>query len=267
MDTKVWQERMAQATLWVREAGARIRKSMENPLHVETKSNANDLVTNMDKETEQFFVSRIQSHYPEHYILGEEGFGDQLETIEGTVWIIDPIDGTMNFVHQKRHFTISLGVYHDGVGMFGLVYDVMADDLYAAFNGEGATLNNAPLMGVNDADLHTAIVGLNANWLTTNEHMPADALHFLVQKARGVRSYGSAALEIVYVAAGFLDAYATMRLSPWDYAGGLIIAKEAGAVGTTLQGEPLNLLHKQSVLIATPKVHKEIVERLHGASS
>ncbi|NGP44391.1 inositol monophosphatase family protein [Bacillaceae bacterium SIJ1] len=262
MNNQHWQNIKTQAEQWVREAGERIRISLASPLTVETKSNPNDLVTNMDKATEQFFVSRIRDTYHDHKIMGEEGFGDEFKDLNGTVWIIDPIDGTMNFVHQQRHFTISVGIYHDGVGQIGLIYDVMANEMYSALRGEGAETEGTPLHIDDKIGLEKALIGLNANWLTTNKHLHADALHFLVSDARGIRSYGSAALEIAYVTAGRLNAYATLRLSPWDYAGGLVIAQEAGAVATTLQGEPLDLLSRQSVLIAAPRVHEEIVQRL-----
>lgn len=113
------------AKRWIYEAGTEIREHMNDPLDIETKSNPNDLVTALDKQTEKFFVDRIHQAYPEHHIIGEEGFGDTLSSVDGTIWIIDPIDGTMNFVHQKRSFAISIGILHNGIGEIGFVYDVM----------------------------------------------------------------------------------------------------------------------------------------------
>lgn len=140
-----WTEIDDIAKQWVKEAGTRIRQSMQESLTIETKSNPNDLVTNIDKETERFFIDRIQGTFPGHRILGEEGQGDKLRSLDGIVWIIDPIDGTMNFVHQKRHFAISIGIFEDGKGKIGLIYDVMQDELYHAFSGKGAYLNDTPL--------------------------------------------------------------------------------------------------------------------------
>src|SRR5699024_9170433 len=95
-----------QAKQWMMEAGAIIREQMDQPLFIETKSNRNDLVTVMDKKIEQFFAERIEQTYPNHRMLGEEGFGNHVTDLQGTLWIIDPIDGTMNFVHQQKNFAI-----------------------------------------------------------------------------------------------------------------------------------------------------------------
>src|SRR4051794_14169549 len=120
------------------EAGKRIRESFLYDIEIETKSNANDLVTNIDRETELFFIERIKSFYPSHRIFGEEGMGEKVEHLEGVVWIIDPIDGTMNFVKQHRHFMISIGIFEDGIGKLGYIFDVMRGDLFYAIAGEGA---------------------------------------------------------------------------------------------------------------------------------
>ncbi len=104
---------------------------------IETKSNPNDLVTNVDKRTEDFIFDTILETYPNHQVLGEEGHGHDIDTSKGTVWVVDPIDGTLNFVHQQENFAISIGIYIDGKPYAGFVYDVMADVLYHAKVGEG----------------------------------------------------------------------------------------------------------------------------------
>src|SRR5699024_2116110 len=117
---------------WILEAGQIIKEKINEPLNVDTKSDPNDLVTKMDKNIEKFFVKNIKREFPNHLLFSEEGYGDEISSLDGIVWIIDPIDGTMNFVHQKRNFAISIGIYQDGIGQIGLIYDVMADDLYSA---------------------------------------------------------------------------------------------------------------------------------------
>ncbi len=114
--------------------------SMKKALIIETKSNAADLVTNMDREIEQFLIGKIKETFPHHHILGEEGYGDEVTSSDGVVWLIDPIDGTMNFVHQKRNFAISIGIYENGIGKIGLIYDPVHDELYHALKGAGAFL-------------------------------------------------------------------------------------------------------------------------------
>ncbi len=113
-----WTEIDEIAKKWVREAGARIKQSMHESLTIETKSNPNDLVTNIDKETEKFFIDRIQKRFRTPHTRRRRA-GDKLHSLEGVVWIIDPIDGTMNFVHQQRNFAISIGIFENGEGKSG----------------------------------------------------------------------------------------------------------------------------------------------------
>lgn len=255
-----WREIDENAKKWTREAGERIRASFSNELMIDTKSSADDLVTNIDRETEQFFIERIRETYPEHQILGEEGFGDELDKLDGTVWIIDPIDGTMNFVHQQRNFAISVAVYEDGVGKIGLIYDVVHDELYHAKLGEGAYLNDTKLPELEEVTVERAVIALNATWITENKRIDPTILAPLVKKVRGTRSYGSAALEMAYVATGRIDAYITLRLSPWDFAAGLILVNELGGKVSTLHGEPLDLLGQNSVFVSKPGLHEVIMK-------
>ncbi|SFA52141.1 myo-inositol-1(or 4)-monophosphatase [Parageobacillus thermantarcticus] len=246
---------------WLKEAGARIHTALEEKLTIETKAHRNDLVTNVDREIERFFIEKIRKTFPDHHVLGEEGFGDEIKTLQGVVWIIDPIDGTMNFIHQKRNFAISIGVFENGVGILGYVYDVVHDELYVARKGEGAFLNGKPLPRLEPVSVSEAVISLNATWVTENKRIDPKVLAPLVKAARGTRSYGSAALEMAYVAAGRLDAYITMRLSPWDFAGGLVLVQEAGGIVTNLYGEPLDLLGKNSVFVSKPGLHEEILQK------
>ena len=118
------------AHLWVKEAGDIIKQSFITELNIQYKTNFSDLVTNVDKQVEQFFINKIHTKYDGHRVLGEEGFGDQGNHTEGVIWIIDPIDGTTNFVNQQRHFAIHLLFYEDGIGQIGIIYDVMSDEMY-----------------------------------------------------------------------------------------------------------------------------------------
>ncbi|WP_078381042.1 inositol monophosphatase family protein [Sutcliffiella halmapala] len=253
-----WSEIDANAKKWTREAGERIRTSFSEELLIHTKTSPDDLVTNIDRETEQFFIEKIREAYPDHQILGEEGFGDKLDKLDGTVWIIDPIDGTTNFIHQQRNFAISVAVYEDGIGKVGLIYDVVHDELYHAKIGEGAYLNDLKLPKLEEVAVEQAIIALNATWITENKRIDPNILAPLVKKVRGTRSYGSAALEMAYVATGRIDAYLTLRLSPWDFAAGLIIVNEVAGKVTTLHGEELNLIGQNSVFVCKPGLHEEI---------
>ena len=244
----------------IKEAGHRIRVSFYTEIDVETKSSASDLVTNIDREIEQFFITRIRKDFPDHRVMGEEGFGDTIESLEGVVWFLDPIDGTMNFVHQRRNFAISLGIYVDGIGMFGYIYDVMRDDFYHAAKGEGAYFNDERLPRLENTSVDEAMIGINASWVAPNPRIHHEPVIELVRSCRGTRSYGSAALELAYVSSGRIDAYMSLRLSPWDVAGGIIIAGEVGAIATTMENEPLSLLGQETFIVAKPQLHEESIE-------
>lgn len=241
----------------VLEAGNKVRLMMKDELNIETKSNPNDLVTNVDKATEDYIYDMIHQNYPEHKVIGEEGHGHDLIDTSGVVWVVDPIDGTLNFVHQQENFAISIGIYHEGKPYAGFVYDVMRDILYHTKVGEGAFENNHALEPLKDTQLKTSIIGINPNWLTKPIRGPIFAP--IVNDARSARAYGSAALEIVSVAKGQLAAYLTPRLQPWDYAGGLMILNEVGGKGTNLLGETLTMTRPNSIIMANPLLHDEIM--------
>ncbi|WP_226087295.1 inositol monophosphatase family protein [Mesobacillus sp. S13] len=248
------------AKSWIKEAGENIRASFPKTLNVTSKSNPNDLVTDIDKATEQYFIEKIKGTYPDHRIMGEEGYGDEVKSLSGVVWIIDPIDGTMNFVHQQRNFAISIGIYIDGEGMIGLIYDVVHDELYHCIKGNGVYLNEKSIPKLTEAKVNEAIIALNATWVAPNKRINHELLIPLVKDVRGTRSYGSAAMEMVYVATGRIDAYLTPRLAPWDIAAGIIMIKELGGEATDLRGSELDLLQQSSLFVSKPGLHKEILE-------
>ena len=246
---------------WIQEAGEKIRNSLQGELSVSAKSNANDLVTNVDRETEQFFVEKIRRTFPEHRILGEEGGGDRINDTNGVIWVIDPIDGTMNFVHMRRNFAISIGVFENGEGKLGYIYDVIQDDLYWAVKGQGAYFNRGALSKLTEVPVEKAIIGINALWLTDNHRIDPELVKPLIKDIRGSRSIGSAALEFGYVSCGWLDGYIALNLAPWDFAAGWVILEELGGKATKLNGEPLSLLESSSLLAAKPGLHGKIIEK------
>jgi myo-inositol-1(or 4)-monophosphatase len=245
---------------WIREAGQMIRSSLSKTLTIQTKSNPNDLVTEIDKGVEKFFIRKIHETFPDHKVIGEEGFGDKLEKLDGMVWMIDPIDGTVNFVHMKRNFAISIGIYEEGIGQIGLIYDVIRDELYHSVKGKGVYMNNIPLDPLESVEVPKAIIGLNSTWVTENKRIDPAILGVLVKDLRGTRSYGSAALELASVAAGRFDGYISLRLAPWDFAAGKILVEELGGVVTDLRGNPLNLLEQNTVFVSKPGLHQDIMK-------
>ncbi|MCD8509238.1 MAG: inositol monophosphatase family protein [Bacillus sp. (in: Bacteria)] len=227
------------ATEWTREAGKYIREKMKSSFAVTTKANQDDLVTDVDKAVEAFFQKKINSVFPEHRLMGEEGSYESVKDLDGIVWILDPIDGTVNFVHMESYFAISIGIYSEGEGLIGIVYDVMNDELFSSLKGQGAYVNGRKLPRLEEVRLQESILSFNAGWILKDRR-----LETLVAEARGIRSYGVAALETAYVAAGRLDAYISFNLAPWDIAGGTVLLREVGGIATDFEGNELTFLTK-----------------------
>lgn len=249
-----------QARAWVIEAGTLVRDNLHIPLTIDTKSNANDLVTQVDQEVEYFFVSKIKKHYPHHFLLSEEGYGDQEVDEKGIIWVVDPIDGTKNFVHQKKCFAISVGIYIDGIGEVGFIYDVMNYQIYSAKRNGGAFKNNKRLPALSfHKSLENAMICMNHHWLMKNRLVDESYIVQLVRRVRGTRAYGSAALAFTALAEGSIDAYMTMRLEPWDMAAGRILIHEVGGKLTNIVGEDIAPFGKSSVLLCHPAIHQEVL--------
>ena len=208
------------AKKWILEAGELIRKKINDPLIVETKSNPKDLVTAIDREVEYFLAKNIKSTFPDHFLFSEEGYGEDLKTLDGVVWIVDPIDGTMNFVKQKRNFAISIGIFINGIGEIGLVYDCMGGNLYTALRGNGAYKNGERLPDLaSNLTLEESILDFNHYLLCENDVIDERVMQLLVEKVRGVRSYCCAALALAYVAEGSSRWLFDQETCPMGYSG------------------------------------------------
>ena len=253
-----------QARRWVLEAGENLRASIRERVNVEYKTSVKDLVTQKDREIEAFFVQKIGEAFPTHKILGEEGMATEQEfdPAEHIVWIIDPIDGTTNFVHQRQNFAISIGFFAFDKPVFGIIYDPIREECFHALREEGAYLNDQPLQPEPKRRVEEAVLGINSIWLTPNKIFHYEQLLSLVQHLRGTRSIGSAALEMAYVACGRLDGYISLRLSPWDFAGGYVILEEVGIKQTTIHNQAIPIFEKSSVFVAPKQLHQEILTLL-----
>ncbi|WP_202076623.1 inositol monophosphatase family protein [Caldalkalibacillus salinus] len=258
---QAWQDIYHTAKAWTQEAGQRLRDTLGGTLNVEYKTSAADLVTQKDHEIEEFFIEHIRHHYPEHAILGEEGLAETIEDpYREIVWVIDPIDGTTNFVHQQANFCISVGIYEQGEPRIGIIYDPIHDEFFHTLKGQGAYFNERKLEPLEKTTMEQSVLGINGLWLTPNRRYDHRKLQSIVRHARGSRSLGSAALELAYVACGRLDGYLTLRLSPWDYAAGLVILNELGARMTTIENEPIDIFTSEqtSIFVAKPGLHEHI---------
>ncbi len=203
---------------------------------LETKSSVVDVVTPADKAAEKLIIDGLESARPDDAILGEEG-SDRLGTT-GVRWLVDPIDGTTNYVYDLPAYTVSVGAELDGVMVVGAVYEPKGNTLYAARLGGGATRNGQPIRCTGKADLETALIATGFGYLADRRQGQAEVLLEVIPAVRDIRRFGSAALDLCLVAAGQVDGYFERGLNPWDLAAGAIIASEAGASVGDLRGGP-----------------------------
>ncbi len=262
MDEKDWRKLEKRVVVWMREAAAMLRQSLTAPLEVRTKTAHNDLVTNMDRTVEKYLTGKIRTTYPDHRIISEEGYGDHPQSTDGILWLVDPVDGTLNFVMQKRFFAISIGIYENGAGRAAFVYDVVRDELFHCLCGHGAFRNEERLPPLKPVKLEDALIDLSMTWVKPNKRIDQDTLTDVVLRCSGTRAYGAASLELAYVAAGLVDAYFTMRLSPWDYGAGLLLIREVGGAATRADGRAIDILSRTSILAAGPDLHRVIAAHI-----
>lgn len=246
---------------WVIEAGEMVRERLNDGLAVEYKSHISDPVTQVDREIETFLINHIRNCYPLHSVLGEESIAN-VSASSPYLWIIDPIDGTTNFINQKRDFAISVALCKQDQIVFGFIYDVISDDLYHVFAGEGAYRNHIKLPPFRDEPLDHALVAVSPHWRSEDEVKEWGAIFHLAPYVRGLRSYGSTSIELGLLALGRLEGYVSHHVYPWDYAAGRLLIEELGGRVTDLQGNPIPLTHEGGVVAGTRVVHIQIIERL-----
>jgi len=226
-------------------------------LNVELKGH-NDYVSQADRDAEREIIETIHKHYPDHAILGEESgaSGDS-----DTVWIIDPLDGTTNFLHGFPVFAVSIGVQVDGRVEHGVVYDPSRQELFTASRGAGAQLDGRRIRVSGQTALERALVGTGFPFRQADTEMTPylAMLGRIVRATSGVRRPGAAALDLCYVAAGRLDAFWETGLAPWDLAAGGLMIREAGGIVSGLDGSE-NFLASGHVLAGTPKVYAALAK-------
>ncbi|MCI5871670.1 inositol monophosphatase family protein [Streptococcus sp.] len=226
----------------IKEAGALVKESMKNPLEIASKSQFDDLVTNVDQATQQFLVEQIKLYYPNDFILAEEGH--LLHPIdEGNVWVLDPIDGTVNFVSQGQDFAIMLAYYEAGVGQFGIIYNLMGDQLYAGGGVFPVTLNGQELSPYKDKPISQFLIAANSGMYAHNTMGVGE----LIKQSLGLRVYGSAGISMSRVLEGKLMAYFSC-IYPWDYAAASIMGESLGYVTLTMTGEHPDFRTRQAIM-------------------
>ncbi len=244
-----------------REAGAILRAGYGHVSVIEFKGEV-DLVTDVDRRSEELILRRLRAAFPDHAIYAEESGRSGSNDYE---WVVDPLDGTTNFAHAVPCFAVSIGLAYRGVVQLGVVYDPMRDELFAAEAGRGATCNGQPIHVSTQTDLGQAL--LTTGFPTDVRTSPINNFReweLFYRRSQGVRRPGSAALDSCFVACGRFDGYWEYKMKPYDVAPGALIAAEAGARISTVAGAAYDFT-SGSIVIANPTLHDQMLAVLAEA--
>lgn len=243
----------------VRESGAIQKEWLRKDKRIELKGEIN-LVTEVDRRSEQRIIEIIKKAFPEHNILTEETPMPELPSPYR--WIIDPLDGTTNYAHGYPCFCTSIALELKGEIVLGAIYDPLLDELFTVQKGKGAFLNNERLFVSKTDQLTNALIctGFPYDLRESRENNLNHFNHFIME-ARAIRRDGSAALDLCYVAAGRFDGFWELKLYPWDVAAGKLLVEEAGGTVTDFRGGPLNI-YGQQILASNGRIHQEMIRVL-----
>lgn len=225
-------------------------------LAIDSKSSTVDLVTEVDKHSEDMIIAFIDEHYPDHAVLAEES---GLSTKESDyLWIIDPVDGTTNYAHGYPMFAISIGLQYKGDSLIGVIYMPYMDDLFWAIKGEGAYLNEKAIEVSHHSTLENSIVVTGFPYdKKTSKNNNLDYFGRIMPNVRGIRRSGSACVDLASVACGRVEAYFEMYLNPWDFIPGQLIIREAKGIC-----EVKSLRGRYSIMASNPYMRQELKEHL-----
>jgi myo-inositol-1(or 4)-monophosphatase len=222
---------------------------------VETKSSVTDMVTQVDRDAEALLVGRIRAERPDDAILGEES-GETTGT-SGVRWVLDPLDGTTNYLYGYPAFAVSVAAEIDGATAVGVVHDAARGETFVAARGRGATVDGRPASVSPKADLATALVGTGFAYRRDDRAAQAALLPRVLPAVRDIRRAGAAALDLCWVGCGRLDGFYERGLQPWDLAAGALVVREAGGVTTRLADG--------TVVAAAPGVFDALVSLVDGS--
>ena len=245
-------------------AGEIIRARWQEPRSIEYKG-AIDLVTSVDRESEQKIVEILQHHFPGHAILAEEEMTTEGKTGEYR-WIIDPLDGTTNFAHGYPHVAVSIALEKSDEVILGLVYDPLRRECFRAVKGQGATLNGAPIRPSATGELEKSLLATGFPYdRRENADQYLAFFKAFLTRCQGIRRNGAAALDLCYVASGRLDGFWELKLKPWDVAAGALIVTEAGGSMSDFSGARFSLDGNET-LASNSLIHPEMVDVLSSAA-
>jgi myo-inositol-1(or 4)-monophosphatase len=241
-------------------AGANvIMKGYARPdlVHISSKG-ARDFVTDVDIKAEQTIIYILRESYPDHSILSEESGLSQQNDYQ---WVIDPLDGTRNFINGFPHFAVSIALKYKNRLEHAVIYDPIRNDLFTASRGENAQKNNCLIRVNSKSTLENALVATSIPYRAMKQHQQAyeSSLHAMTDICPSIRRTGSAALDLAYVASGQLDGFWELGLHPWDIAAGILLVKEAGGMLCDFQGGE-NYFEQGGILAGNPKIIKDLLK-------
>lgn len=242
------------------EAGRLLLSRLDGDFQV-SKKGPIDLVTEMDLEAERIIISRIRESFPDHQILAEEKGSSQGS--EDFRWIIDPLDGTTNYAHGYRFFSVSIALEVGGQIVLGVVYDPVTEELFSARHGEGAWLNDQSIGVSGTEDLIDSMLCTGFSYDQQAMRRNLQLFSRIILESRAVRRDGSAALDLCYLACGRFDGFWELSLHPWDVAAGKLIAEEAGGRITSFDGSPCSI-YDAEILASNGRIHGAMIELLRG---
>ncbi len=249
-----------------REAGAEVMQHYNQPHQETIKANIYDVVTEGDKASEAVIVRQLQDAFPQYPILSEEGGGaDAGSASADYAWHVDPIDGTTNFANNIPFFSISIALAaRDLTPVVGVVYNPVYDEMYSAARGFGATFNGQAMHVTQTGDLSRAVLG---SGFTTNRHTVADnniaQWDAMLLVVRDLRRFGSAALDLAFVAAGRLDGFWETYINSWDCLAGLLLVQEAGGTTSDYSGATTNLYTGRALVATNGLLHDGVLAVLN----
>lgn len=207
----------------------------ETSLSVRHKTNQSDLVTAADEASERLIANELQDRRPRDGLVGEEGAGR--DSMTGYTWIIDPLDGTTNYIHRSGPFGVSIGIESNGIGVIGVVYDPVAGELFSARAGRPAFCNGSRLQVSDASELRRSVVCVDGSADRHVRDQQAGIVSALLPRVRDIRRIGSAAIGLAWTAAARLDAFVCNGAGPWDLSAGVVIARQAGAWAGSLNSD------------------------------
>ncbi|MFC1513924.1 inositol monophosphatase family protein [candidate division KSB1 bacterium] len=242
------------------EAGKILMNGLKKRVSIEYKGRI-DLVTNVDKESQECILSILQNHFPNHDYLAEEEENHQTNNSE-FLWVIDPLDGTTNYSHGYNCFSISIALLYNNEIILGIVYDPWSNELFHALHEKGAYLNNAPIKVSEESVLERSLLVTGFPYdIKESSITNLGLFNHLIMKAQAVRRDGSAALDLAYLAAGRFDGFWELKLHPWDVAAGALIVREAGGIISDFAGNEFDI-KSFDVLATNEKIHKHMIRAI-----